>query len=106
MKQLKHWLVRQEKEGQIVWFLLNRPDKKNAFNDEVLNELDSETIEAQGHELLEWLRLAYETLKDPQLRFIYSRRLGGRKSQASTVEMFEADRLFFLSPNILLACSL
>jgi enoyl-CoA hydratase len=40
MTQFKHWLVREEDEGQVVWFLLNRPDKRNAFNDEVIEELD------------------------------------------------------------------
>ncbi|UCH04803.1 MAG: enoyl-CoA hydratase/isomerase family protein [Candidatus Thorarchaeota archaeon] len=39
MKQFSHWLVREEDEGQIVWLLLNRPDKRNAFNDEVVEEL-------------------------------------------------------------------
>ncbi|MFQ5832977.1 MAG: enoyl-CoA hydratase/isomerase family protein [Candidatus Thorarchaeota archaeon] len=38
MKQFKHWLVREKEEGEIVWFLLNRPDKRNAFNDEVTEE--------------------------------------------------------------------
>jgi len=40
MKQLNHWIVREEEEGQIVWLLLNRPEKKNAFNDEVTEEFD------------------------------------------------------------------
>jgi enoyl-CoA hydratase len=40
MRQLKHWLAREDDEGQIVWFLLNRPDKRNAFNDEVIEELE------------------------------------------------------------------
>jgi len=40
MTQLKHWLLREEEEGKIVWFLLNRPDKRNSFNDEVIEELD------------------------------------------------------------------
>ncbi len=35
MTQLKHWLIREEEEGQIVWLLLNHPEKKNAFNEEV-----------------------------------------------------------------------
>ncbi|MFW9967731.1 MAG: enoyl-CoA hydratase/isomerase family protein, partial [Candidatus Thorarchaeota archaeon] len=38
MMQFKHWLIREEEEGQIVWLLLNRPDKKNAFNEEVHEE--------------------------------------------------------------------
>ncbi|MHA1958724.1 MAG: enoyl-CoA hydratase/isomerase family protein [Candidatus Thorarchaeota archaeon] len=40
MRQFNHWLVREEEEGQIVWLLLNRPDKRNAFNSEVAEELD------------------------------------------------------------------
>jgi enoyl-CoA hydratase len=40
MKQLRHWIVREEEEGQIVWLLLNRPDKRNAVNDEVIEDLD------------------------------------------------------------------
>jgi enoyl-CoA hydratase len=40
MRQLEHWLVREDDEGQIIWFLLNRPDKRNAFNDEVIEELE------------------------------------------------------------------
>ncbi|MHA2003684.1 MAG: enoyl-CoA hydratase/isomerase family protein [Candidatus Thorarchaeota archaeon] len=38
MTELKHWLIREEEEGQIVWLLLNRPEKKNAFNEEVHEE--------------------------------------------------------------------
>jgi enoyl-CoA hydratase len=38
MTQLKHWLIREEEDGQIVWLLLNRPEKKNAFNEEVHEE--------------------------------------------------------------------
>lgn len=38
MKQFKNWLVREEEDGQIVWFLINRPDKRNAFNDELIEE--------------------------------------------------------------------
>jgi enoyl-CoA hydratase len=38
MTQLKHWLVREEEDGQIVWILLDRPEKKNAFNEEVHEE--------------------------------------------------------------------
>jgi len=41
MSRFKHWLVREEDEGQIVWLLLNRPDKRNAFNDEVVEELSN-----------------------------------------------------------------
>ena len=40
MTQLKHWLIREEEEGQIVWLLLNRPEKKNAFNEEVHEEFN------------------------------------------------------------------
>ncbi len=40
MTQFDHWLRRDEEEGQIVWFLLNRPEKRNAFDDEVVGELD------------------------------------------------------------------
>ncbi len=39
MNRFRHWLVKEEDEGQIVWLLLNRPDKRNAFNDEVVEEL-------------------------------------------------------------------
>ncbi|MHA2311034.1 MAG: enoyl-CoA hydratase/isomerase family protein [Candidatus Thorarchaeota archaeon] len=35
---MKHWLIREEEEGQIIWLLLNRPEKKNAFNEEVHEE--------------------------------------------------------------------
>lgn len=49
MKQLEHWLVREEDEGQIVWFLLNRPDKRNAFNDEVIEELERFLDELQSN---------------------------------------------------------
>ncbi len=38
MTQFKHWLIREEDEGRIVWLLLNRPEKKNAFNEEVHEE--------------------------------------------------------------------
>jgi enoyl-CoA hydratase len=38
MTPLKHWIVREEEEGQIVWLLLNRPEKKNSFNEEVHEE--------------------------------------------------------------------
>ncbi|MHA2379960.1 MAG: enoyl-CoA hydratase/isomerase family protein [Candidatus Thorarchaeota archaeon] len=38
MTQFKHVLIREEEEGQIVWFLLNRPEKRNAFNEEVAEE--------------------------------------------------------------------
>ncbi|MHA1907870.1 MAG: enoyl-CoA hydratase/isomerase family protein [Candidatus Thorarchaeota archaeon] len=36
----KYWIVKEEEEGQIVWLLLNRPDKRNAFNHNVLEELE------------------------------------------------------------------
>lgn len=39
MTKFKHWLIREEEEGQIVWLLLNRPEKKNAFNEEVHEEI-------------------------------------------------------------------
>ncbi|MFX1369908.1 MAG: enoyl-CoA hydratase/isomerase family protein [Promethearchaeota archaeon] len=39
MTQLNNWIVREEEDGQIVWLLLNRPEKKNAFNEEVHEEL-------------------------------------------------------------------
>ncbi|MFW9804757.1 MAG: enoyl-CoA hydratase/isomerase family protein [Candidatus Thorarchaeota archaeon] len=38
MNQLKNWIVREEDNGQILWLLLNRPEKKNAFNEEVHEE--------------------------------------------------------------------
>jgi len=38
MTKLKHWLIQEREDGQIVWLLLNRPDKKNAFNEEVGEE--------------------------------------------------------------------
>jgi enoyl-CoA hydratase len=40
MNEFKHWIVKEEENGQVVWFLLNRPDKRNAFNDEVMMELE------------------------------------------------------------------
>lgn len=40
MRQLKNWIIREDEDGQIVWLLLNRPEKKNAFNEEVHEELD------------------------------------------------------------------
>ncbi|MFW9907594.1 MAG: enoyl-CoA hydratase/isomerase family protein [Candidatus Thorarchaeota archaeon] len=40
MKRFDHWIEREEEEGQIIWFLLNRPEKRNAFNGEVLSELE------------------------------------------------------------------
>ena len=40
MKGMEHWLVRQEEEGQVVWLLLDRPEKRNAFNHEVLDEME------------------------------------------------------------------
>jgi enoyl-CoA hydratase len=49
MMQLKHWLIREEEDGQIVWFLLNRPDKRNAFNDEVTEELGEFLDELQSN---------------------------------------------------------
>ncbi|UCE11036.1 MAG: enoyl-CoA hydratase/isomerase family protein [Candidatus Thorarchaeota archaeon] len=38
MKKLNNWISREDEDGQIVWFLLNRPDKRNAFGDEVAEE--------------------------------------------------------------------
>jgi enoyl-CoA hydratase len=49
MRQLEHWLVREDDEEQIVWFLLNRPDKRNAFNDEVIKELEQFLDELQSN---------------------------------------------------------
>ncbi len=40
MKKLDNWLIKDEEDGQIIWLLLNRPDKKNAFSDNVVEELD------------------------------------------------------------------
>ncbi len=40
MKEFKHWIVKEEENGQVIWFLLNRPEKRNAFNDKVLSELE------------------------------------------------------------------
>ncbi len=40
MKKLEHWLVKEEEDGQVMWLLLNRPDKKNAVGDSVIEELD------------------------------------------------------------------
>lgn len=40
MKEFKHWIVREEENGQVIWFLLNRAAKRNAFNDEVLSQLE------------------------------------------------------------------
>ncbi len=39
MKKLDNWIVKEEEDGQIIWLLLNRPDKKNAFSDNVVQEL-------------------------------------------------------------------
>lgn len=58
MTQLKHWLVREDDEGQIVWFLLNRPDKRNAFNDEVIDELDQFLDELQSNSKIRVLVLS------------------------------------------------
>jgi enoyl-CoA hydratase len=58
MTQLKHWLVREEDEGQIVWFLLNRPDKRNAFNDEVIEELEQFLDELQSNSRIRVLVLS------------------------------------------------
>ncbi|MGY5852839.1 MAG: enoyl-CoA hydratase/isomerase family protein [Candidatus Thorarchaeota archaeon] len=49
MTQLDYWLVREEDEGQIVWLLLNRPEKRNAFDDEVIGELDQFLNELQSN---------------------------------------------------------
>lgn len=38
MTEIKHWKVREEEEGQILWLLLDRPEKKNAFNEELHEE--------------------------------------------------------------------
>jgi enoyl-CoA hydratase len=40
MTKFSYWIVRKEEDGQVFWLLLNRPDKRNAFNDEVIEELD------------------------------------------------------------------
>lgn len=37
---MNHWIVKEEDDGQVIWLLLNRPDKKNAFSNEVIEELD------------------------------------------------------------------
>lgn len=49
MTRFKHWLIREEEDGQIVWFMLNRPDKRNAFNDEVVEELSHFLDEQQSN---------------------------------------------------------
>ncbi|MFW9963898.1 MAG: enoyl-CoA hydratase/isomerase family protein [Candidatus Sifarchaeia archaeon] len=37
---MNHWIVKEDDDGQVIWLLLNRPDKKNAFSNEVIEELD------------------------------------------------------------------
>ena len=49
MTQLKHWLIKEEEEGQIIWLLLNRPEKKNAFNEEVGEELSQSIDELRSN---------------------------------------------------------
>ena len=49
MTSYSHWIVREEDESQTVWFLLNRPDKRNAFDDVVIDELDQFLDEIQSN---------------------------------------------------------
>lgn len=40
MIDFKYWIVKEEENGQVIWLLLNRPEKRNAFNADVMSEFE------------------------------------------------------------------
>src|SRR5476649_894676 len=94
-------LVNYERDGQIVTLTLNRPEKLNAFSDELVGALSDELhrfdMDDEAHvAILCGTGRAFSSGADVQQRQLRSReeflRLGGRKVAARTRPIFSPRR--------------